>query len=102
VTKTLSWFTWVVLNNNQGNAIMSILNQLPETGFIRLQVIVGNSKASPPILPIIPISKSTWWAGVKSGRFPKPVKLSARTTAWRVTEIRELIESFDNECEGES
>ena len=44
----------------------------------------------PPRGPI-PVSKSTWWAGVKSGRFPKPVKLGPRTTAWRVEDIRSLI-----------
>jgi prophage regulatory protein len=28
---------------------------------------------------------------VKDGRFPKPVKLGPRITAWRVEDIRELI-----------
>ena len=56
---------------------------LPETGFIRLA----------NILRIIPIGKTTWWAGVKSGRFPEAIKLGERTTAWRVEDIRELIES---------
>lgn len=41
---------------------------------------------------IIPVKKSCWWAGVKSGRFPKPVKLGPRITAWRVEDIRALIE----------
>ena len=41
----------------------------------------------------IPVSKSTWWAGIKSGRYPKPVKLGPRITAWRVEDIRALIES---------
>ena len=40
----------------------------------------------------IPVSKSTWWAGVRSGRFPKPVKLGRRITVWRVEDIRALIE----------
>ncbi len=44
---------------------------LPETGFVRL----------PTVLSFIPVSKSTWWAGVKTGRFPKPVKLGERITA---------------------
>lgn len=57
---------------------------LPATGFVRLASIL------PPNGPI-PVSKSTWWAGVKSGRFPKPVKLGPRTTAWRVEDIRALI-----------
>ena len=66
-------------------------NPLPESGYVRLPQIIGNSKADPPIPPIFPVSKSTWWLGVKSGRYPKPVKLGPRITAWRVSEIRKLI-----------
>jgi prophage regulatory protein len=55
------------------------------TGFLRLASILA------PRGPI-PVSKSTWWAGVKSGRFPRPVKLGPRITAWRVEEIRALID----------
>lgn len=69
------------------------MSQLPETGFLRLPQIIGDPKAEPPIPPIIPVKKSCWWAGVKSGRFPKPVYLSARITAWRVEDIRALIAS---------
>ena len=69
------------------------MNQIPETGFLRLSQILGNPKAEPPIPPIIPIRKTAWWAGVKSGRYPKPVKLSPRVTCWRVEDIRRLIES---------
>lgn len=68
------------------------MNQLPETGFLRLLQIVGNPKAVPPTPPIIPVSKSTWWAGVKTKRFPQPVKLgNGRVTVWRVEDIRALI-----------
>lgn len=69
------------------------MNQLPETGFLRLSQIIGNPKAEPPIPPVIPVCKSAWWAGVKSGRFPKSVKLGPCTTAWRVEDIRALIAS---------
>ncbi len=62
-------------------------NLLPETGFIRLS----------NILKVIPVGKSTWWAGVKAGRFPQSVKLGKRTTAWRVQEIRTLIATLNNE-----
>lgn len=65
---------------------------LPLSGFLRLQQIIGNRKAKPPIPAIFPVGKSTWWEGVKSGRFPKPVKLGPRITAWRVDDIRALIE----------
>ena len=59
---------------------------LPQTGLVRLKQILA------PIGPI-PVSKSTWWAGVKDGRFPKPLKLGARVTVWRAEDIRALFES---------
>ncbi len=64
---------------------------MPQTGFLRLPNIIGDPQRKPPIPALIPVSKSTWWAGVKSGRFPKPVKLGTRITAWRVEDIQELI-----------
>lgn len=51
----------------------------------------------PQILNLIPIGKSTWWAGVKSGRFPKPVKLGPNITAWRAESIRNLIAELSGE-----
>jgi predicted DNA-binding transcriptional regulator AlpA len=74
------------------------MSQIPEAGFLRLSHIIGdpgNPDAKPPKPPtpaLIPVGKSTWWAGVKSGRYPQPVKLSARCTAWRVEDIRDLIQ----------
>jgi prophage regulatory protein len=62
---------------------------LPQGGFVRLSAILG------PRGPL-PVSRSTWWAGVKTGRFPAPVKLGPRTTAWRVEDIRRLIEEVDH------
>ena len=67
-------------------------HNLPEIGYVRLPQIIGNPKANPPIPAIYPIGKTTWWDGVRSGRFPKPVKLGPNTTAWRVEDIRKLIE----------
>lgn len=69
------------------------LYALPAEGFIRLEQIIGNKKAEPPIPPTVPVSKSTWWAGVKTGRFPAPTRvLGGRIAAWRVEDIRALIE----------
>jgi prophage regulatory protein len=68
------------------------MHRLPETGYVRLSLIIGDPRAEPPIPAIIPVGKSTWWEGVKSGRFPRPVKLGPRITAWRVEDIRQLIE----------
>ncbi len=57
---------------------------IPATGFMR----------EPAVLSLIPVGRSTWWAGVKAGRYPKPVKLGARMTAWRAEDIRALIDSL--------
>lgn len=69
------------------------MNRLPETGYLRLRQIIGDPQADPPLPPLIPVGKSTWWAGVKSGRYPAPVRtLGVRITAWRAEDIRALIE----------
>ena len=57
------------------------MHDIPETGFLRL----------PQVLSVIPLGKTSWLKGVRAGRFPKPVKLSARCTAWRAEDIRQLI-----------
>ncbi len=59
-------------------------NTIPATGFMRL----------PAVLSLIPVARSTWWAGVKSGRYPKPVKLGPRMSAWRAEDVRSLIANF--------
>ena len=63
---------------------------LPDNSFLRL----------PQVLSLIPVGKSTWWAGCKDGRFPKPVKLGQRTTAWRAGDIFALLEQFAQEEKG--
>lgn len=65
--------------------------QIPQAGFLRIWQIIGNPKAEPPILPLIPIGRTSFLNGVKSGKYPKPVKLGERTTAWKVEDIRALI-----------
>ncbi len=57
------------------------IKHLPEVGFVRLN----------QILTVFPVSRSAWWEGVKSGKYPPSVKLGPRTTAWRVEDIRTLI-----------
>lgn len=61
----------------------------PETGLVRLSAILA------PNGPI-PVSRSTWWAGVKTGRFPQPLKLGPRTTVWKVEDIRALFDGRAN------
>lgn len=57
--------------------------------FYRLKDIIGDGKNGIP--GIIPVSKTAWYRGIREGKFPKPVKLSERTTAWRSTDIDALV-----------
>ncbi len=59
---------------------------LPKEGFARL----------PQVLAVIPVSKTQFLQGIKEGRYPAPIKLGARTVAWKVEEIRELIQKLGN------
>ncbi|ACH40470.1 phage regulatory protein, AlpA family [Citrifermentans bemidjiense Bem] len=58
------------------------MSHLSETGYLRL----------PEVLKIIPVCKTVWWEGIKAGKYPAGVKLSARCTAWRAEDIQALIE----------
>jgi prophage regulatory protein len=50
----------------------------------------------PQVLKIIPVSRSTWWAGVKRGIYPAPIKLGRRITAWKASDIQRLIDDAAN------
>lgn len=73
------------------------MQTIPAIGFIRLQLIIGDKKAEPPIQAIIPISRTSWLNGVKSGKYPKPVKLGERSVAWRAIDIQALVSSLGDQ-----
>ena len=60
--------------------------------FLKLTQIIGNPKTNPPIPALIPIGKTSFLNGVKSGIYPKPVKIGARSVAWKVADIQALAE----------
>lgn len=62
-------------------------NHSEARGFIRL----------PEVLTLIPISKSRWYEGIKLGQFPAPIKLTERTSAWRVEDINLLVQQLSNQ-----
>lgn len=51
----------------------------------------------PQVLKLVPVSRASWYAGVKEGRYPQQVKLGPRTVAWRGRDIERLIESLGHE-----
>ena len=57
---------------------------VPTTGFLRLK----------QVLQFIPVGKTAWYAGIKEGRFPKPIQLSARTAVYRAQDIAALIDKI--------
>lgn len=69
---------------------MALPPKLPTTGFVRLRSIIAPHG-------VIPVSKSTWYAGIKSGRFPAPVRLSCRVSAWKVHEIQEIVDRLSKD-----
>lgn len=71
-------------------------NQLLLTaGFLRLYQIVGDRKKGIP--PIIPVGRTTFLNGVKSGIYPAPVKYG-RSVFWKTEDIRALIKSMGGEA----
>lgn len=62
----------------------SEVGSFPVIGFVRL----------PKVLSVIPLGETCWWEGVKSGRYPKPVKISRHCVAWRAEDIRKLIKDL--------
>lgn len=55
---------------------------LPEVGFIRVD----------HVLHLLGIAKTTLYEGMANGIFPKPHKLTSRTSVWAVDEIRAFID----------
>lgn len=75
------------------------IHQLPATGFLRIWQIIGTRKTNPPTPPLLPVGRSTWLQGVKTGRYPAPVKgLGKRITVWRVEDILRLIDQV-SQCQ---
>jgi len=93
---------------------MIVTNILPAEGYIRLPQIIGQPEVTveqaysnktttsektthhhkrprPGIPPIIPLSKTAWYAGIKSGKYPPPTHLG-RTSVWDVRLIRAVLD----------
>ncbi|HOY65493.1 MAG TPA: AlpA family phage regulatory protein [Candidatus Ozemobacteraceae bacterium] len=68
------------------------MNQPSLDGLLRISQICGDRKRGIPA--IVPVSRSTWWAGVASGRFPAPVRLGSKLTFWKAADIRALLEKL--------
>ena len=64
--------------------------------FLRLKQIIG----TPQDRDRVPVSASAWWAGVRTGRFPQPIKLGPRTTVWRESDIEAMGVRDTNKEEG--
>lgn len=64
-------------------------SRIDPNGLYRIKSIVRTKTGGPPLIDVSP---ATWWAGVKSGRFPKPVRLGERMTCWRGRDLLALVE----------
>lgn len=62
--------------------------------FLRLAEIIGKPATGdePAILPLVPVSKTTWYQGIKDGRFPKPCRcLGTHISVWHSDGIHALL-----------
>lgn len=84
--------TAVNANNNRSEFPQPLAATLPFEGYLRL----------PKVLTVIPVSASSWWAGIQQGRYPPGVKLSPRVTAWSVESIRALIATINAQHTGDA
>lgn len=51
---------------------------------VRINSIIGNDG-------VLPLSAATWWNGVRTGYYPQPVKLGPNITAWRWSDIEQIL-----------
>ena len=68
----------------------------PQDTLLREKQILGDPRKG--IAPIIPVSRMTWWRGIRDGRFPQPVRLGANTVAWRASEVFALVKNGADEA----
>ena len=43
------------------------------------------------VLPMVGVSRTSWWRGVKSGVYPAPIQLGKRLNRWRLGTIRNIV-----------
>jgi len=68
---------------------ITLMSDTPDWGYMRLK----------DVLRVIPVSKSTWWEGIRAGYFPKGIKLKRNITVWQVRDIRQLAEKIKEEAD---
>ena len=49
------------------------------------------------VLSRFPISRSSWYRGVTSGKYPRGVRLGDRAVGWRERDVNRLIASLHDE-----
>lgn len=60
---------------------------LPDCAYIRERDLVAHPRRQ-GVVGLLPFSASTLWRKVSAGDFPKPQKLGAKISAWRVADVR--------------
>jgi len=72
------------------------MQQTPHSGFLRICWIIGNATKGIP--PRIPVSRATWYAGIKAGKYPKPIRLTSGVSVWRVVDIDALCHQIEQQA----
>jgi hypothetical protein len=62
---------------------------------LELKEIIGGASNTSVNKRLIPVSKSTWYRGIKRGHYPRPLRLSPRRVGWRRDDIESLMAAFN-------
>lgn len=95
---------------------MNPATRLNEKGYLRLDQIIGRhgvtenqaaenrrkgkgpKRARAAVQGLIPVSRSTFYLGMKTGKFPKPVRgICERATFYRVSEVMAFLAKVEGE-----
>jgi predicted DNA-binding transcriptional regulator AlpA len=49
----------------------------------------------PEILRLLPVGRSTFWLRVRSGEYPRGIKIGPKTTVWARESIMELLKRLE-------
>lgn len=70
---------------------MQRTSRIDPNGLYRIKSIVRTKGGGPTLIDISP---ATWWAGVKSGRFPQPIRLGERMTCWKGSDLLAFVDGL--------
>lgn len=58
------------------------IDQLPDSSMLNIK----------EVLAVVRISRSSWYAGIKDGKYPAPVHIGPASPRWKLGDVRKVTE----------